>query len=140
MAVLHRFAGKWRLFYARLSFYQLNRPVNCNVRGELPDDCTLSMPLSEPTLFGFPGWFSTLKKSTWTRRRRRSVIGTVLNAEASRPHWSTLGKYCCRNGARPAQLVRVTVPFASGTQTVLELQNDETLVPAGALGGFAVLP
>ena len=36
--------------------------------------------------------------------------------------------------------MRCTVPFANGTHTVLLLQNDETAVAGGALGGSAVEP
>lgn len=46
---------------------------------------------SPPTPDGLPGWLSTLKKSALKRRFNRSVTGTVLNMEESRPHCRVLG-------------------------------------------------
>src|SRR5262245_49951538 len=98
--------------------YQVTRRVNCNVRGLFPEFRVARIPVL-PTLFGFPGWFSTLKKSALSRTKARSLMGTVLKIEASRPHWRTLGMYCCRSGARPAQVVRWVVPSFSVTNWVL---------------------
>src|SRR5436305_307525 len=119
--------------------YQLRRRVNCKVRAPLPEFRVASMPVLAMVL-GFPGWFSTLKKSTFKRTLKRSLIGTVLNNEASSPHWRMLGRYCCLSGSRPLNVVRCVVPSLIGTQTVLVFQKDATLVPTGALGGSAVCP
>ena len=66
----------------------------------------------EDTETGLFGWLNTLKKSMLNRNTTFSVIFTE-NA------W-----FC--HGAKPDHVVRVTVPFASGTHTVLVSQNDDT--------------
>jgi len=76
---------------------QFSRNVNCNSREPLPLERVLSTP-SPPTLLGLPGWLSTLKKSALKRRLNLSVIGTLLNNEASNPHCRVLGKYWLRQG------------------------------------------
>src|SRR5207249_5528009 len=70
--------------------HQVRRSVNCNVRAPWPEFRVASMPVL-PKVLGLPGWFSTLKKSTFNRALTRSVIGILLNADASRPHWRMLG-------------------------------------------------
>src|SRR5512139_3630785 len=73
----------------------------------------------EATLLEFPGWLNTLNASTLKRTNALSVIGIVLNSEASMPHCSVLGRYCCRHGCRLSlKVVRSTVPLFIGSQTV----------------------
>src|SRR5262249_55647226 len=81
------------------------------------------------------------KKSTLNRSRICSLIFTALNSEASWNHCRTPGMYWLRQGCRLLSYVtRWTVPLLSGIQTLFVSQNWLTTVPAGALGGRAVVP
>src|ERR1700730_6259308 len=97
--------------------------VSCNTRGELAEFLVVTTPSGnevEGTGTNVPGMLNTLfRKSTLMRRNARSVILTVLNADADIFHCIGPSMYWfCIGSTKPESVVRCKVPFCNGTNTV----------------------